>query len=97
MPLYISLARWTQKGVEQVKQSPSRLDKVKEVVRAAGGEVKAFYLTLGPYDFVVVFEMPDDETYVRTVLSILSQGNVQTETLKAFDEQTYRKLISSLS
>jgi uncharacterized protein with GYD domain len=27
MPNYISLIRWTQKGVENVKESPARLEK----------------------------------------------------------------------
>ena len=47
MPTYIALLRWTQKGIENVKESPSRLDQAKEALRAVGGEFKDFYLTRG--------------------------------------------------
>ncbi len=32
MPTYIALLRWTQKGIENVKESPSRLDQAKEAL-----------------------------------------------------------------
>ena len=47
MPTYITLLRWTQKGVENIKDSPSRLESAKAALKAAGGDFQAFYLTLG--------------------------------------------------
>ena len=44
MPTYISLIRFTQKGIESIKEGPARLDRAKQAFRAAGGELKAFYL-----------------------------------------------------
>jgi hypothetical protein len=40
MPTYILLSSWTQKGIENVKESPNRLDKAKEEFRALGVEIK---------------------------------------------------------
>ena len=34
------------------KDSPSRLDAAKDLVRSAGGELRAFYLVMGTYDLV---------------------------------------------
>ncbi len=34
MPTYIALINWTQKGIENVKDSPDRLDSWKDVVKA---------------------------------------------------------------
>ena len=34
MPTYISLVRWTQKGIENIKESPSRLDAAKKTFQA---------------------------------------------------------------
>lgn len=96
MPTYITLLRWTQKGVENIKEGPSRLDKVKEAIKTAGGEMKAFYLTMGAYDMVAISEAPDDTTYVKLILSAASQGTVVTETLRAFTEDEYRNIIASL-
>ena len=74
MPTYIALLRWTQKGIENVKESPSRLDQAKEALRAVGGEFKDFYLTMGSYDMVCVCEAPDDAAIAKFVLGISTKG-----------------------
>ena len=96
MPTYIILARWTQQGIENIKDSPSRLDAARQAFRAAGAELKASYLTMGQYDFVVVAEAPDDEAMTKLTLATASKGNVRTETLRAFTEEEYRKIIAAL-
>jgi len=97
MPTYITLVNYTQKGIENIKESPARLDKVKEAMKAAGGEFKAFYLTMGRYDMVVISEAPNDEAYAATMLAIGAAGAVRSETLKAFTEEEYRNIIASIS
>ena len=96
MPTYITLVNYTQKGIENIKESPARLDKVKEAMKAAGGELKAFYLTMGHYDMVVISEAPNDEVYAATMLAIGAAGAVRSETLKAFTEEEYRNIIASI-
>ena len=51
---------------------------------------------MGQYDAVVVSEAPNDETTAKIALSIGSQGNIQTQTFRAFQESEYRKIISAL-
>jgi uncharacterized protein with GYD domain len=51
---------------------------------------------MGRYDLVCVIDAPDDETYATAMLTLGSQGNVQTETLKAFTEDQYRKICGSV-
>jgi uncharacterized protein with GYD domain len=96
MPAYIALCRWTQKGIENVKQSPSRLDAAKKAFEAVGGKLTAFYLTIGRYDFVTISEFPNDEVAAKAVIALGATGNLRTETLKAFNEAEYRKLIEGL-
>jgi len=96
MSTYLILSRWTQQGVQNVKESPARLDAAKQAAKAMGGEIKAFYLVMGQYDFVVVADMPNDEAVARFVLATGMLGNVRTETLKAFTEDEYRKIITAL-
>ncbi len=97
MPTYISLLRFTQQGVEKIKESPARLQKAKSAIKAAGGELKAFYLTMGQYDAVVIAEAPTDEAYAATMLAIGAAGAVRTETLRAFTEDEYRKIVSKMT
>jgi uncharacterized protein with GYD domain len=96
MPTYVTLVKYTDQGVRNIKESPARLEAAKKVAKAAGAEIKSFYLALGTYDIVLTVNAPDDETAARLVLTIASQGNVRTDTLRVFDETEFRKLIASL-
>ena len=96
MPTYISLLRYTQEGAENIKESPARLDAAKKLFQAMGSEFKAWYLTLGQYDAVAITEGPDDETAAKLLLTIAAQGNIRTETFRAFTEDEYRKIIAEL-
>ncbi len=96
MATYIMLMHYTQKGIENVKQSPTRLDAAKKTFKAIGAELKEFYLVAGRYDIVVVAEAPNDETIAKCALDLASKGSVATETLRAFREDEYRKIIAAL-
>jgi uncharacterized protein with GYD domain len=93
---YATLLRYTQKGIENIKDSPARLDAVKKSIAAAGGKLIGFYLTMGQYDAIVTAEFPGDETVARFPLAGGSQGYVRSETLRAFSEDEYRKIVASL-
>jgi uncharacterized protein with GYD domain len=96
MPHYITLIRFTQKGVEDLKGGPARLDAGKKAIEAAGGKRKGFYLTLGQYDAIGIVELPNDETAAKVALTNAMRGTTRGETLRAFTEEEYRKLIASL-
>ncbi len=96
MRTYISLVRWTQKGIENIKDGPRQLDAFKNAVKAAGGEVKAVYLVQGQYDMVIIAELPGGEAQARVALSLGAAGFVRTETLHGFPEEDYRKIVASL-
>jgi len=96
MATYISLLHFTEQGIKNIKQGPDRLDAAKQAYKAAGAEVKEFYLTMGQYDAIVVSEAPDDETTAKIALSIGALGNVSTETFRVFQESEYKRIISAL-
>ncbi len=96
MPTYISLLRYTQQGIQNIKEGPARLDSAKQGFEAMGAKVLAFYLVMGQYDAVLVSEAPDDETVAKLALRIGSLGAIRTETFRAFTEDEYRKIIAAL-
>ena len=96
MATYISLLRWTEKGIQNVKEGPARLDEAKKAFQAMGAELKEFFLVMGTYDMVIVAEAPDDETVAKLALSIGAGGAVRTETFRAHTEDQYRKIIAAL-
>lgn len=96
MATYITLYRFTQKGIEAIEDSPSRLETTKKTYESMGARLKNFYCVMGQYDAVVVAEAPDDETITKINLTIGSLGNVRSETLRAFTEGEYRKIVAAV-
>jgi len=90
------LANWSDQGMRSVKDSPRRLDTAKKMLKDMDGEFKSFFLTMGDYDIVAIYEAPDDAVAARFVLQLGMLGNVRTRTLKAFPEAAYREIITSL-
>ena len=97
MPTYISLVKYTEQGIRNIKDSPKRLDAAKKMLKEMGGEIKGFYLTMGEYDIVTICEAPDDEAMTRFFLALGSLGNVRTSTLRAFPEEEYRRIVAGLA
>lgn len=96
MATYITLMRWTGQGIARVKDSPKRLDAGRKAFKKMGVEIKDTWLTMGKYDLVCVIEGPDDATVATALLSLGSQGNVQTETMRAWNEDEYRAITKSV-
>ncbi len=96
MAKYISLVKYTAKGIENIKESPDRFDAFKQLCESMGAKVEGFFLTMGRYDLVVIVDAPNSETVTKIILTIGSGGAVSTETLQAFSEEEYRKIISEL-
>ena len=93
MPRYISLINWTQQGIQNYRDTVRRV----EDARAAGEQLSVrivdIYWTLGGFDFVVVFEAPDEETLTAFLLQLGSLGNVRTQTLRAFSADEMSRII----
>ncbi|HEX2242337.1 MAG TPA: GYD domain-containing protein [Gammaproteobacteria bacterium] len=96
MPTYIVLLNWSQQGITNVKESATRLDAVKQAFKQAGGQLKSFYLVMGQYDMICIVEAPNDEALAKVVLASAAKGSVRTQTLRAFTEDEYRKIIAAL-
>ena len=96
MSTYIMLANWTDQGARNVTDSPRRLDAAKKALENVGGQFKSFFMTMGDFDMVGIYEAPDDAVAARFTLEIGQLGNIRTRTLKAFPETAYREIIASL-
>jgi uncharacterized protein with GYD domain len=72
------------------------MDDIKKAYRAAGGELIAYYPTMGHYDGVAIYRMPDDAAAAQLILATMAKGNVRSETMRAFDEEEYRKILDGL-
>ncbi|ACL61530.1 GYD domain-containing protein [Methylobacterium nodulans] len=97
MTTYIVLANWTDQGARSVQNSPQRLDAAKKMLAEMGGHFQHFFLVMGRYDFIAIYEAPDDAVAARFSLQLGMLGNLRSQTLKAFPEAAYRQIVQSLS
>jgi uncharacterized protein with GYD domain len=96
MATYIILANFTEQGIRNVKDSPSRADAFKDMARRAGVTVKEQYWTLGAHDIVAIVEAPDDIAVTALGLSTGALGNVRTQTLRAFSKVEMATIVGKM-
>ncbi len=96
MPRYISLMKYTPQGSANIKDSPDRLKAAHAAIEAAGGKMLSYHLTMGQYDGVAITELPNDETAATVLLAIGAQGNISTETMRAFTEEELTGIVGNL-
>jgi uncharacterized protein with GYD domain len=97
MATYVMTFNFTQQGIENVKDVPSRVEAARKIVKSMGGQLKAFYGILGAeYDTMFILDAPDEESVAKMALAISSLGNVRTSTHRAFSEEEFGKLLSAL-
>lgn len=96
MPTYIIMSKWTAQGLQNIRQSPTRLEAGRKAYEAAGIKMTDFYMTTGRYDMVAMVEAPDDAALAKAILASTAQGSFTTETCRAFTEDEYRKIIGGI-
>jgi len=96
MPTFICSLSWTEQGIRSVKDAPKRAQAARELAKKVGVEIKQVYLTSGDRDFVVILDSANEDNVAKFAMAVSSQGNVRTNTVRAWSESEYQKLISEL-
>ena len=96
MPTYISLLNFTDEGIRSVKETIERVDRATEDAQNKYGGSLQSYWTVGPYDFVITLEAPDDQSVTAFLLDAASRGAVRTTTLRAYDREEMSGILQRL-
>jgi uncharacterized protein with GYD domain len=96
VPHYISLMRWTSKGMAGLPGWRERVEEGEQIIRDSGGELKGVYVTLGRYDVVEIFEAPNDEVAMEILMKLQRFAAEHTETLRAFTREEAEEVIRRL-
>jgi len=96
MATYIALASITDQGIRNMKDLSRRLQNAEQTFAQMGAQLREVYLLMGQYDYVVVADAPDDETMARISLAVAGQGNVRTQTFRAFDRSEMLAIVGAL-
>jgi uncharacterized protein with GYD domain len=96
VPHYITLMRWTTKGMAGLPGWRERVEEGERIILEAGGKLEGVYVTLGRYDVVEIFEAPDDEVAIEILMKLQRFGAEHTETLRAFTREQAEDIVRKL-
>lgn len=96
---FIMLTRLVGKEVHPEKLSLKDLGKkVEEKIKKTCPSVVwlANYATLGPYDYLDIFDAPDLETAMKVAVIVRSFGHASTEIWSAVEWREFKEIIASV-
>ena len=96
MVTYIGLLSFTDKGIQGVKQTTQRAAAAKEVGQRMGVNMREIWWTLGQHDIVCLLEAADEASITAFNLAVAGQGNVRSQTLRAFNSAEMDKVLAKL-
>jgi uncharacterized protein with GYD domain len=96
MPTFILSLNWTDQGIRGVKEAPKRSQAAKDLAKKLGVEIKQVYLTSGEHDLLLIVESTTGDNVAKFALATSALGNVRTNTVRAWPETEFQKLISEL-
>jgi len=77
MTIYITQGRYTDQAIKGFVAKPEdRAAAVRKLMKAAGGKMIAYYVTLGDYDFMVISEGKDLTNMVGGLMAAAAGGGV---------------------
>ncbi len=93
MVRYVVLYRFTEQGRKGVKDTIHRATEIRQLNETAGFTVVGMYYTQGQYDMVAIVEAPSEEAMLTGLFSIAEEGNVTSETLRAFSPEEVQSAV----
>jgi uncharacterized protein with GYD domain len=96
MARFAMLLKFTDKGLAEVKKSPSRAEAFKAAVGRASGSVESLFWLTGDHDGLVVFSVPDEATATAIALNLGALGGVRTCLCRAFDETEFQSILAKM-
>jgi len=96
MSLFVTLYKFTDQGIRNVKESPTRLATAISVAEAMGVKMLGAYYTVGEYDLVVISETADESSAMAHLLATGALGNVHSMTMKAFTPAEFAEIVKKM-
>jgi uncharacterized protein with GYD domain len=93
MPTYVVLYRFTEQGRRKIKETVKRAEYVRKQNEARRFKVLGHYWTQGHYDLVAVVDAPSEEAMVAGLFNIAEEGNVSSETLRAYSAEEMQQIL----
>ncbi len=96
MATYITLGNFTEQGVRAIQDTTRRADALRAKAKTLGITVKDVFWTLGSVDTVTIVDAPDEAAVTALWMSVGAQGNLRTQTLRAFTADEVGPILKNL-
>jgi uncharacterized protein with GYD domain len=96
MVTYIGMLNFTDKGIQNIKDTTKRAAAAKEAAKKLGVNMRDIFWTLGDCDLVCVLEAEDEHALTAFNLATAMQGNVRTRSLRAYTAGEMDKILAKL-
>jgi uncharacterized protein with GYD domain len=96
MAAYVILFNYTEQGIKNIKETGNRAKAAASALKGMGGRFIGIWWLIGQYDGVVILEAPDDQTVMRFLAATGMQGNIRTNSMRAFGEEEIGAILSGL-
>jgi uncharacterized protein with GYD domain len=80
MPTKAILLKMTPEGMKDLKGGRQRFEESRRQLEAAGGKILSAWAVQGPYDFLVLVDLPDDRAGFALNAAASRRGTATTET-----------------
>jgi uncharacterized protein with GYD domain len=96
MVTYVGLMSFTEKGIQNIKGTTQRAAAAKEVAGRFGVNLREMLWTMGDVDAVCIVEAQDEKALTAFNLAIASQGNVRTQSLRAWTAEEMEQILAKM-
>ncbi len=98
MNTYVLMTKLSPESEVRIKDRAKLGRKWLEQVKEKCPQVKflAHYALLGPYDFLDIYEAPDDETVAKVAMISLQNGAFQSESWTAIPYKRFLELVEEI-
>ncbi len=93
---FISLVKYTEQGLRDIQQTTSRAAAFRKCAKGAGIKITELLWLTGRFDGLIVFEAADVETASALMLQLSILGNINTETMPAFDLAGMQQVLAKI-
>jgi uncharacterized protein with GYD domain len=96
MATYVSLIHLTDQGIRNIKDTTKRAKQFIAAAEKAGVKVRELFWTQGSCDLITITEAADEMAATAVLLAVGAQGNVRSETLRAYTSAEMDKILAKL-
>jgi uncharacterized protein with GYD domain len=97
MPQYLTMMKMTPRGRVELTGSLDRGQAINAALSRIGVTSLDYFITLGAYDCVMLFDAPDESVMGHALMIIGTFGAVETNTMAVVSKEAYARILDDIA